>query len=311
VEGPIPGSVISDSVGLTDESNQLGFHLYRTLVESSSELIALLDVEGRFVFANRASRQFLGFDPSELRGRQIHDVLGLEPGPGGTCPDATELCQRDMSHELQARSKAGETIDLRLSTVPIVDREANVQAVVAVLSDSSEAVATCRRFERLAHEDELTKLPNRRRFLAQLEGHLSERSPKGSGALLILDLDHFKEVNDRFGHPAGDAVLREVAIRLLERVRPPEYLARLQGDEFALLLPGADLERARVVAERLKASILSPPIKVARGSVALSACVGVATIEADRSIGEPMGRADASLHEAKRQAGGPRRRARG
>ncbi|MGY1746283.1 diguanylate cyclase [Blastococcus sp. SYSU D00695] len=151
------------------------------------------------------------------------------------------------------------------------------------------------RLERLSLEDPLTGLANRRRWDAALAAACAR--PGVPVAVVVIDIDHFKQVNDRHGHAGGDAVLREVARLLLRRVRAGDLVARLGGDELAVLLPGSDAARAAELAESLRAAGagLTPPGFVP-GEVTLS--LGVAAA-ADATPAELMGRADAGLYSAK------------
>lgn len=155
---------------------------------------------------------------------------------------------------------------------------------------------------RLALTDELTGLPNRRDVLARLDQCLAARQPC---ALLIVDLDHFKRINDTHGHPAGDGVLRAAAAVLREQGRAPVAMGRLGGEEFVLVLPGADLPAARALAERLRAAIESMDVRpfVPDGHVTTSVGVTVAAPGEDASA--LLRRADQALYQAK--AGGRNR----
>ena len=154
--------------------------------------------------------------------------------------------------------------------------------------------------ERLSHEDPLTGLANRRRWDAELASACTTARQGGSSvAVVLLDIDHFKTVNDRHGHAGGDEVLREVARLLTARVRGQDVVARLGGDELAVLMPGADVDRAVELAERLRAEMaaLVPPGFVP-GELSLS--LGVAAASADQAYPmELMSRADAQLYRAK------------
>jgi len=156
------------------------------------------------------------------------------------------------------------------------------------------------RLERLSHEDALTGLANRRRWDAELaEACAAARCHDGAVGVVLLDLDHFKAINDRHGHGGGDAALRAVAELLADRVRAGDLVARLGGDELAVLLPGAALERAEELAERLRADASRLlPEDFAAGELTLSLGVAAASGPAAFPV-ELMSRADAQLYRAK------------
>ena len=165
--------------------------------------------------------------------------------------------------------------------------------------------------ERLSHEDPLTGLANRRRWDAELVSVCTEaRHRRSVVGVLLLDIDHFKQINDRHGHPGGDEALRQVAALLSRCVRTGDLVARLGGDELAVLMPGADLDRAVELAERLRleASELVPA-GFAPGELSLS--VGVASAGGEEAYPlELMSRADQQLYRAKitrNAVGAPRR----
>ena len=155
-----------------------------------------------------------------------------------------------------------------------------------------------------AMHDALTGLYNRHYLqlhLPRLHGRaLDSGRPLG---LIVCDLDHFKAVNDRFGHAAGDAVLREVAARLAAEVRTPDLVTRFGGEEFIIMLPDAGLEAAAIIAERLREAVCAAPVALPCGaSIAVTASFGVSTVLWDESNAETaIRRADAALYRAKRQ----------
>ena len=167
-------------------------------------------------------------------------------------------------------------------------------------SDMQELLLTREReLERLAYYDELTGLPNRRSVLRQLEALISRGRRHGHDlALLMIDADHFKAVNDRHGHAAGDAALRALADRLRERLRTEDVAGRFGGEEFVIGLPDADPEGAAAVAEAVRAAVRARPLTVAGRELTLTISVGWATWE-DDDLGQLLARADGALYEAK------------
>jgi diguanylate cyclase (GGDEF)-like protein len=160
--------------------------------------------------------------------------------------------------------------------------------------------------EHLAAHDPLTGLPNRHRLQRELQYAMAHAGQTGDGlALLYLDLDGFKEVNDRGGHDAGDRLLREVAQRLQQALRQGDLVARVGGDEFIVLLPGCrDAECARVLANALRAR-LSPPFQLADGLFHLDASIGIACFPADGSDPDALvAYADRAMYASKRMRRG-------
>lgn len=150
-----------------------------------------------------------------------------------------------------------------------------------------------------ATTDALTGLANRAAFTAALEDALADGAQQ-SVSVLFVDMDAFKEINDRLGHQAGDQVLREVATRLRRASRPGDVCGRLGGDEFAVLLPGADARTAAVVAQRVAAAVRAPLRRAGDVVVPLSASVGCATARTGTDYEALLRQADAAMYDAKR-----------
>jgi len=167
-------------------------------------------------------------------------------------------------------------------------------------SDMQELLLTREReLERLAYYDELTALPNRRSVLRQLEALLSRARRHGHAlAVLMVDADDFKLVNDRRGHAAGDATLRALAGRLQERLRTEDVIGRFGGEEFVIGLPDAGAMGAASVAEGVRAAVAQRPMTIAGEDLALTVSVGWAAWR-DEDLGQLIARADDALYEAK------------
>jgi diguanylate cyclase (GGDEF)-like protein len=160
------------------------------------------------------------------------------------------------------------------------------------------------RLEHLAATDELTGIGNRRQFIERIGTEIARAKRSGHPlSLLSLDLDHFKTINDKYGHPAGDSVLCAFVQKCLEAIRPYDVVARLGGEEFMVLLPGATLEAACVVGERLRSAIegdafevgIPPPIKI-------TISIGVSEFGHDGdTLDSFLGVADQRLYRAKHE----------
>jgi diguanylate cyclase (GGDEF)-like protein len=151
-----------------------------------------------------------------------------------------------------------------------------------------------------AYTDQLTGCFNRRRWL-ELGALAVERANRygGSLSLLMLDLDHFKAVNDRFGHPAGDEVLRDFTHMLLQMVRKFDIVGRMGGEEFSILLPETPLDKAQVLAERIRASMQKMRFRFCGQEVTVTVSLGVAQYKRNETFSVYLQRADVALYKAK------------
>ncbi|HEY6101244.1 MAG TPA: diguanylate cyclase [Anaeromyxobacter sp.] len=155
---------------------------------------------------------------------------------------------------------------------------------------------------RLARKDPLTGLPNRRALEEELARAAARALRAGTPlSAAVLDVDHFKQVNDRHGHAAGDAVLAAVAARAAAALRAGDLLARIGGEEFAVLLPGAELARAAEAAERIRAAVAAEPLAAGGLALPVTVSLGCAALLPGEGDGSALlARADAKLYEAKR-----------
>ncbi len=187
--------------------------------------------------------------------------------------------------------------------VPVPARRAeDLDPELARLRAENEALkAQVESLRALADRDVLTPLLNRRAFIAELNRTMAFlRRYGGTAALLYLDLDGFKAVNDRFGHLVGDAALQRVAELLIASVRESDVVGRLGGDEFAILLQQADAEAARTKAQSLAEAIAARPLEAEGEQVSLGGSFGVRAFEAQETAEEWLAEADAAMFVRKR-----------
>lgn len=184
---------------------------------------------------------------------------------------------------------------------PVIGGDGSQQAEIKALR---AALAACERrireLEELAHADELTGLLNRRGFLLELERAILLVRRHGIGvALLYIDLDGFKRINDDHGHGAGDQALGTVAARLKGALRGSDVIGRIGGDEFGAILWQTDVAAARTTVDRLTASVESEPVVTALGSAKVGASIGLVLIEGGDSAEAALARADQAMYAAK------------
>ena len=185
-------------------------------------------------------------------------------------------------------------------------RRAEAPLILSLLEVLGRAIASQANEEQLfkqATTDPLTGLFNRRYFIEKLEQELKGvRRRENLTALLIVDIDHFKAINDTYGHDAGDAVLRHFALLAQESLRESDLIGRLGGEEFGIILPATDLGLARAVAERLRETIAAAGTLTRLGKVRVTISLGLTLLTAaDRATDEPLYRADQALYAAKRE----------
>lgn len=278
----------------------------------SLDMITTVGFDGCFKAVNPAFERILGYCEEDLVGRPFLDFVHPDDRER-TEEEAAALSDGRNTVQFQNRyfDRDGEVHWLEWASVPLADE----QVIYAVARDVTERKAMEEELERLSRHDSLTGLLNRRSFDEALEAQLAYTRRYGSGgALMILDLDRFKQINDELGHAVGDAALREVARVLRENLRQTDIigrdaegvLARLGGDEFAVLLPEADEEDAETVAERLVSVMSATPLMVEGRQVHLGVSVGIALF--DKSGCPPakelLAAADRAMYVVKAAGGG-------
>jgi diguanylate cyclase (GGDEF)-like protein len=194
-----------------------------------------------------------------------------------------------------------DTKSYQVRTWPMVSGSGQLGRAV-ILADITPQVKLREELRRRSETDPLTDIANRRRFHNALEIECL-RFTRGRAPLsvLMIDLDHFKNVNDQFGHPAGDAVLRFVAQLFLSSLRKTDLLSRYGGEEFAVLLPETRREGASVIAERLRQAVCKSPVRIDKYEIPLTASVGVASHANDNEVNPEilLKKADLALYRAK------------
>lgn len=290
-----------DALGRSHERVRESEERHRVLVETMPDAVFTLTVEGVFTFANsqaewltgRKRDQLLGLPFDRVLTRQSADLVRrrLETPPTSASRPIAVSFVDESGHELP--------VDLSIS--PVQDSSGSTIALTWIARDVTERREFENRLVYLASHDHLTGLFNRRRFEEEVSQRLGETSRHGGvGALLWIDLDNFKSVNDSFGHRVGDELLREVSSILRKESREGQVLARLGGDEFAILLPRADETEALKAAERLLGELAKLPLRNDGHPLRVSASVGVAMYPAHAdTVDQLLLRADAAMYSAK------------
>jgi len=212
--------------------------LAHTVFDNSAEGIMVTDARARILAVNRAFTAITGYEEAEVIGKNPRLLQSGRQDEAFYAAMWTSLVQTSSwQGEIWNRRKSGELYPEWLNISAVRDAKGRIVNFIGLFSDISSIKASQERLDHLAHHDPLTDLPNRLLLGAQLRKALARMKRAGTHvALIYLDLDGFKPVNDRFGHEAGDAVLIEVAKRLSRSVRDQDTIARIGGDEFAILL---------------------------------------------------------------------------
>ncbi|MEM7543805.1 MAG: EAL domain-containing protein, partial [Pseudomonadota bacterium] len=273
------------------------------IVQNSPSFIAGVEPGGRTISINDAGCRISGYPKSEIVGKNFWKTVY----PGDKYVQVEQLFADFekygvlRNYETVIETRSGEIRTISWASANRYDEYDNLLEVIMVGEDVTELKRSQQELENLAHRDVLTGLPNRLYFQSRLEGAIKRaKRTTTSGAVLFIDLDRFKNINDSLGHQAGDTLLNEVAERLKRCVRQDDTVARIGGDEFTLLIEGVDPpENAEVVANKVLDAFRAP-FKLDRHDYHVTPSIGISLFPRDGvSIDTLLRNADTAMYEAK------------
>ncbi len=299
------GATVTISTDITERKRvQLALEKQHSVLETTLATIPdgvqVLDAEGRLVASNPRLWEIMELDDGAILGASdpagaLREALAArgEQGPGAGDSDAPDASTREPArYERQLAS--GRWVECRWTPVPD-------GGSLAVYRDIDESKQLQRELERLATHDELTGLANRRLLFEILDHELARVTRFATPvSVLIIDADHFKDVNDRHGHALGDEVLQRIAAACEHTVRGIDAVGRLGGEEFAAVLPGTTLDEARIAAERVRTAVAALRIEHREATITPTVSIGVAEAAPDECAKALLARADEALYVAKR-----------
>lgn len=235
---------------------------FQTIVEQTINGVLLIDKQGKITFINKAACRMLEYIPEEIIGLNSHEMIHVHEhlNTHQTCPilEVIHSRQNYIGEEI-FRKKSGEKITVHLNAASFIEKNKTI-GVVVIFRDITQEKKDKATIEHLAYYDGLTDLPNRKLLIDRLSLALSSSYRSHQfGALLFMDLDNFKALNDTKGHHVGDLLLKEVALRLKKELRASDTVARFGGDEFVILVTylGEDEEKAREELHKIATKLLS------------------------------------------------------
>ncbi len=282
---------------------------FRQIAESANDIVIVttpdLEPPGpTIVYVNPAFTKLTGHGAEEAIGQTPRILQG--PGTSRATLDliGTTLRAGGSIHEkILNFAKCGAPYWLDLRIFPLRDTAGAITHFAAIQRDVTMDKRRLDELEYIADRDTLTGIPNRRAFIRGLEEEIEAAETRRAAArgpcLALIDIDHFKKVNDERGHLIGDAVLFATADRLTENIRRVDMLARIGGEEFAVCMPSVGLWDAQALSERLRRAVAGHPVETPAGPVSITVSIGVTVFTEGDNLQRLMERADTALYGAK------------
>lgn len=273
---------------------------YRLIADYASDAVLVVDRPGNIVFASPAVRDIGGFDPDLMIGQNSFQFVAEADRQRTRDLHAETLAAPDRVHraEFRAITATGTTRWFESAARAVIDDQGKANSIVTIIRDLSQRKAREADLERQATTDPMTGVLNRRAFQKRLADAPTEEFGC-TGVLALLDLDHFKSVNDRFGHAAGDAALLTFADVMRGKLRQEDAIGRLGGEEFAVLFPGLHPNAARAACERVRQALEETEIVTPQGSFRITVSIGLAALSPEMPPEAIFRQSDAALYRAK------------
>ena len=301
---PQPDPPVPNQPPASDSS----FH--KKLLDSLYDGVYFVDAERKITYWNQGAEQLTGYSPGEAVGRYCFDNFLVHVDNEGCalcfggCPLAATIADGERREaEIYLRHKLGHRVPVSVRVAPIRDNADHVIGAVEVFSDISAQKTIERRageLENLAYRDALTGVPNRLYLELKVQQALQEVEQLGRIiGLLMVDVDHFKQVNDTYGHETGDVALRTVCGTLSHSIRPGDTLGRWGGEEFLVLAVDVSAAGLGIFAERCRHMIAQSAVSIGSNQLQVTASLGATLLQQGESAESAIQRADQLMYKSK------------
>ena len=301
----------SQATGTMDGTTSTRDHYFEAVLRNLSDGVYFCDRERRITYWSPGAERITGFSAAEVQGSSCADGILTHVDEAGTslceahCPlSATMEDGEPRETQVYLHHKEGHRVPVLVRTSPIYNDAGEIDSVVEVFSDNSRLLDALAKVERLSVEaetDPLTGVGNRRSIETRLDAYVAERRKRGRTAgVLFVDIDHFKNVNDTFGHDVGDRVLKMVAQTIKHNLRSSDWLARWGGEEFLILLDQVDRRSLPRLAEKLRMLVANSYLTRDGGpDLRVTVSIGATLLRRGDTRDKVVARADSLMYESK------------
>ena len=272
--------------------------MFKDLLDNLHYGVCKVDKDRKIIYWNRAAERLTGFGSKDVLGKKFSLCKGR------FCPVSNAVSD-GLRHksDVYLKRRGGGKIPVLVQVSPFFDSEKQVSGAIVSLTDNSSKLALVKKvqnLEKTASFDFLTKLHNRRLIEKELYDRLDELHRYGKEfGVVFIDVDHFKKINDTYGHDIGDYVLKMIAKKLLVNLRPFDFLGRWGGEEFLAIVTNVDKGRLRVIANRFRKIVESLSIFTGDSVVKVTVSLGATLARQDENVTGLMKRADELLYRSK------------
>lgn len=286
---------------------------YERLLDGISDGVYFMDRDRIIRYWNHGAERITGFSRDEVIGTACRDNVLMHVDDAGTSLCLAELCPalatildgREREAEVYLHHKEGHRLPVLARISPIRDDSGNITGAAEVFSDNRrmyEMTNRIKELERLALIDPLTRIGNRRYGEIHLENGFSHLRRYGwPFGILFMDVDHFKSVNDSYGHETGDKVLQMVAATLLHNLRASDVASRWGGEEFLTVAPYVGRQEIGAIGKKILSLVEHSSLDTAKGPLRVTVSIGAALARRDESLESLVGRADHLMYQSKRK----------
>ncbi len=294
-----------------DKSEASGEEIYKDVLDNVREGVYITDRHKTITYWNKGAELITGYSRDEVLGSSCRFNILVHIDDHGKrlcdegCPLTASLEKGEIvDAEAYLHHKEGHRLPVHLRTAPVYGASGDIVGACEVFSDISSKVTSAnmiKELKRLAMLDPLTNLANRRYVEESLQKRLEAVKTSGMYVgVIFYDVDHFKNINDTYGHDLGDLVLKMVSNTLAKSARGPDLVGRWGGEEFVEIIPNVTEERLQTIAERNRMLIEASDLDLAEGDIRVTASLGATTINNEDTLHSLLKRADSLMYESKR-----------